>query len=131
VRLEPDEEGEPWSYRLEIMSAKGSGEVFRTLGEAYLIVRLASTTTREGVSVRLNPKQEVFTSPVAQPVVFYKNVLQGPYMILQQEVFGVYGTSLGPDVFSYLIGNGDLHGENISLQTDFKTGREQIPCILL
>ncbi|NCN42501.1 type II toxin-antitoxin system HipA family toxin [bacterium] len=29
-------------------------------------------------------------------------------------------------IFSYLIGNGDLHGKNISLQTDFKTGREQL-----
>lgn len=28
--------------------------------------------------------------------------------------------------FSYLIGNGDLHGKNISLQTDPKTGRVQL-----
>lgn len=29
-------------------------------------------------------------------------------------------------LFSYLIGNGDLHGKNISLQADFKTGRVQL-----
>ncbi|MCB9024773.1 MAG: HipA domain-containing protein [Bdellovibrionaceae bacterium] len=29
-------------------------------------------------------------------------------------------------LFSYFIGNGDLHGKNISLQSDFKTGRVQL-----
>lgn len=29
-------------------------------------------------------------------------------------------------IFSYLMGNGDLHSKNISLQTDYKTGRIQL-----